>query len=105
MSRNQYWEECIASSLDEHGITVTSEQITAIAADIAGAHECYGMAFYTPENPALSELREAKAELQKEREKVVCRPCGGRGRIITPGPYHSSDSQCCKCNGEGKVSL
>lgn len=43
-----YWIECISSSLEEHGVRASSEQIKLIADDIEGAHECYGMAFYSP---------------------------------------------------------
>jgi hypothetical protein len=101
-AQNDYWKECLASSFDEHGVTVTKEQLAAIAGDVAMGNECYGMAFHTPENPLSCELRDAKAALKKEIEKVICRTCNGRGRITTQGPCHSSNSQCWKCCGEGK---
>ena len=41
-------------------------------------------------------------QLRAEREKVHCRACNGRGRIIDDVGYRSSNSQCFKCNGEGK---
>jgi len=100
--RFDYWEECLAQSIEEHGVTVTREQLTAIVRDVEGAHDCYGMAFHVPENPLIGELQRARAELKTEREKVFCRTCDGRGRLISAGPYHSSDTQCWKCGGEGK---
>jgi hypothetical protein len=101
MSEN-YWEECLAESLDEHGVTATKEQLALIAKDVAGAHECYGMSFHQPENPLVRELDVTRAALKREQEKVGCKVCKGSGRIISHGPYHSSNSQCDKCHGEGK---
>jgi DnaJ-class molecular chaperone len=104
MGPRDYWQECVAQSLDEHGVTATDEQINAIASDIEGAHENYGMAFYQPSGPSQSErdLKEAQRKLRAEQEKVTCRECKGRGRIILNGPYHSSNSECHKCRGEGR---
>lgn len=44
----KYWIECLESSFDEHGIEATDEQIKSVAYDVQGAHENYGMAFYSP---------------------------------------------------------
>lgn len=60
------------------------------------------MAFYQPESPIIGELADAKRALRAEQEKVICRVCNGHGRITSQGPYHSSNSQCHKCNGDGK---
>jgi len=43
-----YWIESVASSLGEHGISATKEQIQAVAEDIQISHEQFGMAFYSP---------------------------------------------------------
>lgn len=101
-AKQSYWQECIESAFDEHGVTASPEQINAIASDIEDAHECYGMAFYQPENPLIGELKEAKQALKTEQEKVYCRACNGTGRIYTQGPHHGCDSQCWKCGGYGK---
>lgn len=53
-------------------------------------------------NPETDRADKAEKELKIERRKVHCRECSGSGRIYTPGPYHGSDSQCWKCQGEGK---
>ena len=48
MDKLNYWEECLASSFEEYGIMVTSEQLRAIAEDVEAGHDNYGMAFYSP---------------------------------------------------------
>lgn len=104
MAKFDYWQECLASSFDEHGIVVTPEQLVSIAGDVEGAHENYGMSHYQPSSsdryqPQIDKL---KRELAAERDKVHCQRCDGRGREITQGPYHGSNSQCSKCHGEGR---
>ncbi len=104
-SEKDYWLECIDCAFDEAGIDATEEQKQHVADSVRVSHENYGMAFYSP--PAgehyRSEIDRLNRELKKERDKRHCRECDGRGRIITPGPYHSSDSQCWQCHGEGRV--
>lgn len=41
----EYFRELLTDSLDEHGLKATPEQVLAIAKDVAGAHENFGMAF------------------------------------------------------------
>lgn len=102
MNHAEYWQECLAQSFEEHGVTATTEQLAAIAKDVEGSHQNYGMAFYEPENPMIDELKQAKAALRKERDKVFCRPCAGSGRLrYNAGPW-GIDTQCNKCHGEGK---
>ena len=102
--RDAYWRECVEIALNDVGITATPEQIQEIAWSVQGGHENIGMAFYSP--PAgehlTTEIERLRRELREERDKIACNTCGGRGRIITQGPYHSSDSQCYKCHGEGR---
>lgn len=105
-----YWKECISEAAEECGAVLTDEQITCIASWAEGAHDNYRQATgldvadrnYSASKDA--EIDRLKNEVKKEREKVHCRECDGRGRIITQGPYHSSDTQCWKCNGDGRVS-
>lgn len=104
-----YWTEHAEIALEEAGITgATPEQINAIAAVIESAHEFYRQAHghdVASANFAAEQLRELKrAEdaLAAEKAKVICKTCNGRGRIITRGPYHSSDSECHVCRGEGR---
>ncbi len=100
----QYWDECISSALDDAGITATDEQIKQIAGAVAVSHEQYGMAhgYDCIPNPDRQEIDRLKRDIQRERNKVICKTCGGRGRIISFGPIHSCDSQCDKCRGEGR---
>ena len=97
-----YWRECLESSFDEHGVELPREVILEIAKDVAGAHENYGMAFAPVENPLRYEVSRLARELSAERGKVLCKPCNGTGRIVTHGPYHSSNSECSKCRGDGR---
>jgi len=99
---SEYWLEAIECALDEHGVSATKEQTIAIARDIEASHECYGMTFHQPENPMISELSKLNRELIKERSKIGCSLCGGKGRITEySGPWEST-STCPRCHGEGK---
>jgi hypothetical protein len=99
----EYWKECLSCAADDISLKLTEEQLEYLADAVQGGHENYGMAYYQPENPLIRELRDTEKALKEEREKVSCKSCNGSGRIVTHGPHHSSDTQCWKCNGEGKV--
>jgi len=98
----RYWREALQSSFEEHAVTVTDEQLDAITRDIEGSHECYGMAFYSPDPPSVSEADRLRVELKAERDKVHCETCDGRGRISSAFGTFVSNSQCWKCRGEGR---
>lgn len=100
-----YWAECIKEAFEDAGIDATDEQIDTVAAWVSGAHENYGMAHghHCIPNPKDTEIRDLKKELETEQSKVVCPECAGRGILVSYGPYHSSESRCWKCRGEGKV--
>jgi hypothetical protein len=102
--RDDYWRECVEIALSEAGVTATPEQIKEIAWGVQGGAENIGQAFYTPSasDRYSGEIDRLKRELRAERDKVICETCKGRGRLISYGPYHSSDSQCYKCSGEGR---
>lgn len=99
-----YWEECISEAFDDAGIKATKEQVDTVASWAEGAHENYGMAhgYDAIPSPYRLEAEQLKRELEREQDKVICKECNGTGRIVIPGPYHSSDSQCSGCRGEGK---
>lgn len=103
-----YWQEAVECALDEAGISATPKQIEDIAGAMEISHENYGMAMgHDVASANLTahrerELAEARAETERERNKVICKECGGRGRIIEHGPVHSYDSECWKCRGEGR---
>lgn len=48
MTVNDYWAECIADAAEEIGLAITDEQRAHLASSVQGAHENYGMAFYSP---------------------------------------------------------
>lgn len=71
---DKYWIESVEIAADESGATLTKEQIEYIAGSVQGAHENYGMAFYSPPSSDRleaieSEWRAKHAALQKEFDK------------------------------------
>lgn len=106
MSREDYWRDILAESMDEHGVTFTVEQLAKMARDVDGAHEEYGMFNAVPSGPSESEreLAIVKDLLKAELRKVVCPECSGSGLRMSHGPCHSSTSQCWKCRGNGRIA-
>ena len=107
-----YWREHAEIALSEAGLpSATDEQLDAIAGVIESAHEFYGQnmghdvatANFKGEQQRL--MDNLARQLQEERDKVICGTCNGGGEIVTHGPYHSSSSQCWKCNGDGRHKL
>jgi hypothetical protein len=102
----RYWEEALCCALDEAGIPLPAADKLELAVQvIEGAFENYGMAHGHDciPNPREGEIEKLQKELRRERNKVHCETCNGRGRVETLGPYHSSVSSCWKCKGEGRV--
>lgn len=107
-STDDYWQEAFEIAMDEAGCgallaRMSKEQRLEIGGSLAGSAECQSMAFHTPENPLRSENDRLARRLKWQTDLLICENCGGKGRIITQGPYHSSDSECWKCRGDGKV--
>ena len=106
-----YWREVIDEALACAGVVATDEQREQIAGDIEVSHENYGMAMghdVASSNLRAArerELKDAQDALERERNKVHCKVCNGTGREVTHGPYHSSDSECWKCRGQGRHDL
>jgi hypothetical protein len=98
-----YWEECILEAFEDAGISATDEQINIVVEWISGAHENYGMAhgYDAIPNPLITEIKNLKNELKKEKNKTICKECNGKGSVISHGPYHYSESNCHYCNGTG----
>lgn len=107
-ARFNYWFECVEIAASECGANLTKEQIEYIADSVEGSHENYGMAFgddVASANLAAARKREiddAWKAAERERNKVHCRECNGRGRIIMSFGTMQSDSECWKCRGEGR---
>ena len=102
-----YWEECIGIAADECGLSLTDEQIKYIASSVEGAHENYGMAhgYDCIPNPLIEENKRLQRDLIKEKEKVICKDCGGKGYFMTYGGTFQSEHTCMTCKGEGRHSL
>jgi len=99
-----YWDECVAIAAEECGAHLTPEQIKSIAGSVQGAHENYGMAFYSPPDGEHlhDQIDTLKRALSVEQGKRGCAPCKGTGRLIyNSGPW-GVDTQCPTCHGEGK---
>jgi len=99
-----YWEECVRQSFDEAKIDATKEQIDIVVEWVEGAHDNYGMTMGHEciPNPLEQEKKELEKRLDVEMRKVHCKECNGSGRIISNGPYHSSNSECYVCRGDGR---
>lgn len=68
MTDLDYWKECISLGAEECGLTITPEQLGELAASVAGGHECYGMAFYSP--PASDRLNEIEREWKRKYDDL-----------------------------------
>lgn len=71
MTAKDYWAECLSNAADECGVKFTPEQLSYLAEACDGAHDNYGMAFYSP--PSTDRIREIEREWKarlaaKERE-------------------------------------
>lgn len=104
MTPIDYWKECISEAAEGCGLTLTDDQLAALADGVNGGHECYGMAFYAPPpgEYLTSENNKLARQLAVERAKVGCSKCGGSGRLrYNAGPW-GVNTGCDQCNGEGK---
>ena len=63
-----YWEECLSDSFQENGITVTREQLRAVANDVEIGRDCMGMAFYEP--PASDRISVIESEWKAKCDRL-----------------------------------
>lgn len=66
--QRDYWEECLASSFEEHGVTTTPEQLKAITTDVENGHDNIGIAFYSP--PLSDRISDIKKEWKMKYESL-----------------------------------
>ena len=99
--RSDYYKECLEIAANDLGIILTKEQVEHFAGAVEGAHENESMAFPSPDRPDTE--GDLRRELAREKSKIVCEECKGKGRVTEYGPVHSYNSQCHRCHGEGKV--
>ena len=98
---DDYWKDCIAEGFEEAKIIATDEQINIVAGWAESSHDHFSMAhgYDCIPNPLQQENRSLQRELEKEKSKMICPDCHGRGRIIENAPWginRSSESQCSK---------
>ena len=64
MTDLDYWKECISIAAEECDLSLTTEQLEALADGASKGHEYYGMAFYSP--PPSERLREVEDEWKRK---------------------------------------
>jgi hypothetical protein len=69
-AERNYWKECLSIGADECGLTLTPEQLDALAESVEGGHEHYGMAFYSP--PASDRIAVLKREEDDRYNRLQC---------------------------------
>lgn len=105
---SDYWTEHAEIAIDEAGLTATSDQIQTIAGVIESAHEFYGqsmghdVASVNLRGEREREIQVLADEVERERNKVHCKQCDGKGWITSSYGFRSSTSQCWKCRGDGR---
>lgn len=67
MNELDYWKECISLGAEDCELSLTDEQLCALAESVMGGHENYGMAFYSPPpSERMSDIEdEWKAKLKR----------------------------------------
>ena len=68
MNGLDYWKECVSDAAEECGVALTPDQRDYIAHAVEGAHENYGMAFYTP--PAGDRITSIESEWQDKLKSL-----------------------------------
>lgn len=108
-SHFKYWIEAVQSGLEELGKPniLNYDEILIMANVIQGCEENKSMYFGEDciPNPLEAENKKLKIAFEKERNKVECSLCKGKGILISYGGTLQFTSQCDKCHGEGKISL
>lgn len=104
MTRRDYWAECIATATEECGLTLTNEQLQYLVDSVDGADENRDQAFPVPSGSHRSEVDELRRQLKREKEKVFCPSCAGKGYVTEFGGSLQSTSSCSRCHGEGRVN-
>jgi hypothetical protein len=104
MPKFNYWEECILEAFSEAEIHATPEQINIVISAVEGGHENFSMAHGHDciPNPLRVENERLEKEIRRERDKIICKECNGKGHYMTYGGTFQSEHTCPKCRGEGR---
>jgi hypothetical protein len=70
MTSSDYWEECVACAADECELVLTKEQLQCLAGAVEGAHDNYGMAFYSPSSDCGPRVSESERALQRRYDAL-----------------------------------
>ncbi len=79
MKPTEFWKEVIAEAADRCKLALTPEQLAELAEAAEGAHDNYGLAFYSPpasdryaeiEREHKAKLDASKRELERYRENA-----------------------------------
>lgn len=83
-----YWCECLSNAAEEVGLSLTKEQLTALAEAAENGHENYGQAFYSPpatdmfyeqerkHNETIKKLKKEFTDYQHNAETAVKQALG-----------------------------
>ena len=99
-----YWKECILEAFEIAGITATQRQIDNVALLVKEAHGVYGETHghHFISDPRDIEIKRLSLELKKEKQKVYCEECNGKGYVLERcGPTRTATFDCSNCGGEG----
>lgn len=101
-AERDYWSEYIAIAAEECGLTLTAEQLAALASAAESGHDHYGMAFYSPPwSERVDEIeREYKKKLsaqQAEHERYVTNAETAIKRALR---VHRDDAVSIEANGD-----
>ncbi len=93
--------ESLANAAEEHGIILPEACLKTMAGAVSGLSEyrSYGCECSHDEETAL------RKELERGKNKSVCRECNGLGgsTIVFPDGVHTSFDRCDTCNGTGFI--
>ena len=104
MSEEEYWQECISEAFEEAGLEATESQINSVARFVQDVSGTENMAFPPPctKGETLEELevKKLQADLERERNKKVCKACNGSGWVPCGSSHNAS---CTSCDGTGWI--
>lgn len=102
MADTDYWAECISIAADECALVLTPEQLSYLADAVSGAHENYGMAFYSPPaSDRLNEIeREWKAKLKAEKDRFEKYRDNAETAVKRALRVHSADPVSIEAHGQ-----
>lgn len=101
MTKKEYWKESIAEILDDAKISYNHDQLDEIVEGIISSYESMDLAFPVPPNPLIERNKELQKALKREKEKVICKKCKGKGHTTFDDGVRSATSSCFYCNGRG----